>query len=133
MRSDGNNSHTYADVNDDDGGQGRGDPRPRPATWNYRLKPFHLQRVASATTRTRARGTPNKPFSWKVNRNQNGAQVFYFVNKWHDHLLRTSRSGSPRRPATSSGKNFTRQGKGGDAVQRPDQRRRQHRPRPAGR
>ena len=30
---------------------------------------------------------PNKPFSWQANRKQNAAQVFFFVNNWHDHLL----------------------------------------------
>ena len=30
---------------------------------------------------------PNVPFSWQANRAQNAAQVFFFVNNWHDHLL----------------------------------------------
>ena len=30
---------------------------------------------------------PDKPFSWQTNREQNATQVFYFVNKFHDHLL----------------------------------------------
>lgn len=29
---------------------------------------------------------PKVPFSWKANRNANGAQVFYFVSNFHDHL-----------------------------------------------
>jgi extracellular elastinolytic metalloproteinase len=31
---------------------------------------------------------PTDPTSWQVNREQNGVQAFYFVNRFHDHLLR---------------------------------------------
>jgi extracellular elastinolytic metalloproteinase len=30
---------------------------------------------------------PQGSFSWQTNRSQNAAQVFYYVNKFHDHLL----------------------------------------------
>src|SRR5439155_5353513 len=30
---------------------------------------------------------PAGSFSWQTNRSQNAVQVFYYVNKFHDHLL----------------------------------------------
>ena len=71
----GNNTHTFADVIDDNVASRFEEIPPRTAhAWNYKLVPFHLPDVSPA------------PFSWRTNRNQNAAQVFFFVNNFHDHL-----------------------------------------------
>ena len=83
----GNNSHTYSDVNDDNLPDGSEEIRPSsPHRWDYRLKPFHLADVSFCDNPYPCSWDPNTPFSWRTNRAQNGTQVFFFVNKWHDHL-----------------------------------------------
>ncbi len=87
-RLQGNNTHTYADVNDDNKPNASEEIAPRsPHTWDYRLKPFHLKHVSFCGNPYPCSWNPNKPYSWRVNRNQNATQVFSFVNNWHDHLL----------------------------------------------
>ncbi|MBA2561251.1 MAG: M36 family metallopeptidase, partial [Propionibacteriales bacterium] len=84
----GNNTHTYADINDDNEVNPREEIAPRsPHKWNYELKPFHLPQVSFCDNPYPCSWNPNKPYSWQVNRNQNATQVFFFVNRWHDHLL----------------------------------------------
>lgn len=84
----GNNTHTYADVNDDNKPNPKEEIAPRsPHKWDYRLKPFNLKKVSFCGNPYPCSWNPNKPYSWRVNRNQNATQVFYYVNNWHDHLL----------------------------------------------
>ncbi len=59
-------------------------PRDTPGTTP--LKPFHLAEVSFCDNPYPCSWNPDKPFSWRTNRAQNAAQVFFFVNKWHDHL-----------------------------------------------
>ena len=59
---------------------------------------------------------PDKPFSWQTNRAQNGTQVFYFVNKFHDHLL-AKPIGFTEAAGNFEHSNASKQGKGHDAVQ----------------
>ena len=66
--------------------QERGDPAEEGRHWNYRLKPFDLKKISFCNNPYPCSWNPNKPFSWRTNRNQNAAQVFFFVNNWHDHL-----------------------------------------------
>lgn len=83
----GNNTHTFADVNDDNKPGKKEEIRAkRDGTWNYRLKPFDLKHVSFCNNPYPCSWNPNKAFSWRTNRNQNAAQVFFFVNNWHDHL-----------------------------------------------
>jgi hypothetical protein len=115
----GNNSHTFSDVNDDN------KPNPSeevhaksPHKWNYRLKPFHL--TAHGFDRFcdnpwPCSWNPNKPFSWRVNRAQNAAQVFFFVNNWHDHL-KAAPIGFTEAAGNFQRKNFSGKGIGHDAV-----------------
>ena len=128
----GNNAHAFSDVNDDDTAQRREEAPPTSGQrWDYRLQPFHLENVSFCDNPYPCSWNPDEPFSWRVNREQNITQVFYFVNNWHDHLLR-SRSASLRRPVTSS--SGTSPGRAGPRLRRrPDRRRRQHRRRAAGR
>ena len=59
---------------------------------------------------------PDKPFSWKTNREQNATQVFYFVNKFHDHLL-AKPIGFTEAAGNFENANSTKTGKAHDAVQ----------------
>jgi extracellular elastinolytic metalloproteinase len=116
----GNNAHAYSDVNADN------KPNPSeevhaksPHNWNYRLKPFHLTAHgfdAFCDNPWPCSWNPNKPFSWKVNRAQDAAQVFFFVNNWHDHL-KAAPIGFTEAAGNFQRQNFTANGTGHDAVQ----------------
>jgi extracellular elastinolytic metalloproteinase len=83
----GNNSHTYADVNDSNSSDATEEIPPRSgSSWNYPLRPFHLADVSFCDNPWPCSWDPDTPFSWQVNKNQNATQVFSFVNNWHDHL-----------------------------------------------
>jgi extracellular elastinolytic metalloproteinase len=116
----GNNSHAYSDVNDDNKPNPSEEVPPKsPHEWNYRLKPFHLTAHgfdAFCDNPWPCSWNPNKPFSWKVNRAQNAAQVFFFVNNWHDHL-RAAPIGFTEGAGNFQRTNFTGGGIGHDAVQ----------------
>ena len=59
---------------------------------------------------------PDKPFSWRVNRAQNTTQVFFFVNRWHDHLL-AKPIGFTEAAGNFENVNSSGKGKGRDAVE----------------
>jgi extracellular elastinolytic metalloproteinase len=95
-RLSGHNAHVYSDPNDVIDGRPP-DPSPAaaeeigpssPGAWNY----VHTARPPSAAPQ-HCPPTPgcswsnfNTTFSWRVNRAQAGTQLFYFVNRFHDHL-----------------------------------------------
>jgi extracellular elastinolytic metalloproteinase len=113
----GNNSHAYADVNDDDAVNSNEEIHPRsPHSWAYRLTPFHLKNVSFCGHPYPCNWNPDKPFSWRTNRNQNATQVFFFVNNWHDHL-RAAPIGFTEAAGNFQRVNRTRKGSGRDAVQ----------------
>jgi hypothetical protein len=112
----GNNSHTYSDVNDDQSSQPSEEVPPRKdGTWDYPLVPFHLKHVSFCDRRYPCTWNPDKPFSWRTNRAQNAAQVFYFVNNWHDHLARAP-IGFTEAAGNFQVKNGSHRGIGHDAV-----------------
>ena len=84
----GNNSHTFSDVNDNNRAGASEEVHPRTGhAWSYKLQPFRLPFAKSFCSNPwPCTWNPNKRFSWQVNRAQNATQVFFFVNKWHDHL-----------------------------------------------
>jgi extracellular elastinolytic metalloproteinase len=113
----GNNSHTYADVNDDNTVNRSEEIAPRTGnSWSYQLTPFHLPDVSFCDNPWPCSWNPDVPFSWQTNRNQNAAQVFDFVNTWHDHLA-AAPIGFTEAAGNFQAKNSTRSGLGGDAVQ----------------
>ena len=115
-RLNGNNAHTFADVNDDGRAQAHEEIPPSSGNrWNYRLKPFHLANISFCDNPWPCSWNPDQPFSWRTNRNQNGAQAFYFVNRFHDHL-EDAPIGFTEDAGNFQRKNFTRQGEDGDAV-----------------
>ncbi len=112
----GNNSHTYSDVNDDDLAQGSEEVAPSsPDRWDYPLVPFHLPDVSFCDAPYPCSWNPDVPYSWRVNRAQNAAQVFFFVNNWHDHLLRRP-IGFTEAAGNFQVRNRTGKGAAGDAV-----------------
>ena len=78
----GNNAHAYSDVNDDN----EANPSEEVSRFDKRLVPFNIKGMSFCKDLP-CSWDPEKPFSWKTNREQNATQVFYFVNKFHDHLL----------------------------------------------
>ncbi len=112
----GNNSHTYSDVNDDQKANPSEEVPPlKNGTWNYPLTPFHLKGVRFCDHPYPCTWNPDKPFSWQVNRKQNATQVFYFVNNWHDHLMRAP-IGFTEAAGNFQVKNHSHLGRGQDAV-----------------
>jgi extracellular elastinolytic metalloproteinase len=112
----GNNSHAFSDVNDDDRVEPSEEVPPlRKHSWAYRLHPFHLKNVSFCDNPFPCTWNPNVPFSWKKNRKQNTTQVFFFVNKWHDHL-QADPIGFTEAAGNFQRKNTSRHGLGGDAV-----------------
>ena len=59
---------------------------------------------------------PQGSFSWQTNRPQNAAQVFYYVNKFHDHLL-AAPIGFTEAAGNFQHVNSTGQGLAGDEIQ----------------
>ncbi len=113
----GNNTHTYADVDDNDEVTGNEEIPPRHGnSWDYPLKPFHLDDVSFCDNPSPCSWNPDVPFSWRVNRNQNATQVFYFVNTWHDHLL-AAPIGFTEAAGNFEAHNTSGHGKGHDAVE----------------
>jgi extracellular elastinolytic metalloproteinase len=113
----GNNTHTFADVIDDNVASRFEEIPPRTAhAWNYKLLPFHLPAVSFCDNPYPCSWNPDVPFSWRTNRNQNAAQVFFFVNNWHDHLA-AAPIGFTEAAGNFQVKNKGPAGLGGDAVQ----------------
>jgi len=118
-RLSGNNSHTFSDVNDNNRPGATEEVHPlRGSAWAYKLKAFHP--TFKGATRFCSNPwpcswNPNQPFSWKVNRAQNATQVFFFVNKWHDHL-KAAPIGFTEAAGNFQLKNASTKGKGGDPV-----------------
>ena len=115
----GNNTHVYSDVNDDNTANATEEVPPNGNQgWNYPFVDFNDQ-IADPNLCSDAfpcGWNPAQANSWQVNRKQSGTQLFYFVNKFHDHLA--------ARPIgfTEAAGNFQQvnrsgQGKGGDPVQ----------------
>ncbi|MEP7091611.1 MAG: M36 family metallopeptidase [Nocardioidaceae bacterium] len=112
----GNNSHTYSDVNDDNLAEASEEVHPSSGhRWDYRLKPFHLPGVSFCDRPYPCSWNPEKPYSWRTNRAQNAAQVFFFVNAWHDHL-RAAPIGFTEAAGNFQVRNSGSAGTGGDAV-----------------
>ncbi len=115
-RLEGNNSHTFTDTNDDNQAQALEEvPTSSGHSWSYPVRAFFGPSGEPCTPVFVCTWNPDKPDSWVVNRAQNATQVFYYVNKFHDHLM------APPISFTEAAGNFqqvnkTGKGQGGDAV-----------------
>ncbi len=84
----GPNAHVYTDVNDDNAASNSEEIRPSSkGHFDYTFTPFSSQIPGMpCATRYPCSWEPNTPNSWRKNAAQNATQVFYYVNKFHDHL-----------------------------------------------
>jgi extracellular elastinolytic metalloproteinase len=81
----GNVAHVYSDVNDDDVDNPGEDIAPaRKGSFDFPFTRFDVGGLCSAATQ--CSWDPSKPGSWRVNRAQNAAQMYFFLGNWHDHL-----------------------------------------------
>ena len=107
----GNNAHAYSDVDDNNKASVSEEVR----RFDKRLVPFKIKGMSFCKDFP-CSWDPDKPFSWKTNREQNATQVFYFVNKFHDHLL-AKPIGFTEAAGNFENANATKTGKAHDAVQ----------------
>lgn len=110
----GNNARLYSDVDGDDVNDGAGEnvATSNGADWDF---PQNTAAFAGTCAGTGCSWNPAVPSTYTTNRAQNAAQVFYFVNRFHDHLAAAPIG------FDEAGKNFqtdngTAGGLGGDAV-----------------
>jgi len=112
----GNNSHTYADVNDSNVPEPFEEVSARSGnTWDYPLRPFPLDNAFCGKPYP-CSWNPEVAGSWRVNRDQNATQVFAFVNAFHDHLA-ADPIGFTEAAGNFQTVNRTGNGLGGDAVE----------------
>jgi hypothetical protein len=115
----GNNTHVYSDVNDDNAANLSEEVPPNTNQgWNYPFVNFNDE-VPDPNLCSDAfpcGWNPAQPTSWQVNRDQSGTQLFYFVNKFHDHLA-AKPIGFTEAAGNFQQVNRSGQGKGGDPVQ----------------
>jgi len=84
----GPNAHVFTDVNDDNAAANSEEVRPSSkGHFDFTFTPFSSQIPGMpCATRYPCSWEPNTPNSWRKNAAQNATQVFYYVNKFHDHL-----------------------------------------------
>jgi extracellular elastinolytic metalloproteinase len=113
----GNNAHVFADTNDNGGADpGEEIPASSGVDWNY---PAVLDTSTAAQNCSPAYPCTwnlETPFSWEQNRNHFGTELYYLLNRYHDHLL------APPIGFTEAAGNFqvtntSGQGQGGDPVE----------------
>jgi len=131
----GNNTHVYTDVDDSNDSTNSNVPtEPEEISpsgggnWLYATTPFTF--VGSLNTDygcdtfvctwnpsfTGDADNPPGDYTYQVNRSQSGTQLFYLINKFHDHLL-ASPIGFTEAAGNFQQVNSTHKGAGGDPVQ----------------
>jgi extracellular elastinolytic metalloproteinase len=112
----GNNAHAFSDLNDNNKAGAKEEVGPKKGqNWNYKLQTFKVPFISYCSDFP-CSWHPNRPFSWRVNRAQNTTQAFYFVNTFHDYLLKKP-IGFTEDAGNFQKVNATGEGKGKDAVQ----------------
>jgi extracellular elastinolytic metalloproteinase len=115
----GNNAHAFLDLLDDDTPVSGDEIPPSSGTaWNYTFQDF-----TSTTSNLFAPCDPDwkcswdawTSDSWQANRRQDATQVYYYVNKFHDHLL-AAPIGFTEAAGNFQQVNSTGKGKPGDPV-----------------
>ena len=92
----GPNAWVYADINDnindpaavpDSGAPGDAvQIRPVSGNWNFAPGPFAASAGRTCPATNACSWDSGVASSWNTNRQQNGTQVFFFLNNFHDHL-----------------------------------------------
>jgi len=112
----GNNVHTYTDINDNNFADPSEEVAPQ-QDGSYEFKQHRFFGVPhEPCVKFNCTWRPNQPFSWRRNRPQTAVQNFYFINNYHDHLLRAP-IGFTEAAGNFQEVNHTGKGKGGDPVQ----------------
>jgi extracellular elastinolytic metalloproteinase len=118
-----NNSHVYTDVNADNVANPTEEVSPAAdgsysfAFTTFTSPPNPASNNCSALYVCSWRSQfPQGSFSYQTNRSQNAAQVFYYVNKFHDHLL-AAPIGFTEAAGNFQTVNSSGQGLGGDEIQ----------------
>jgi extracellular elastinolytic metalloproteinase len=112
----GNDAHVYADPLDDDVPEPADEiPPVSGLDWSYPLVPFS---PANQNCDPRWQCTWNRSVahSWEDNLDQAAVQVYYYLHKYHDHLLEPP-IGFTEAAGNFQMRNVTGKGKAGDAVQ----------------
>ena len=129
----GNNTHVYSDVDDsNDPTNADGfDEEIHPSggtNWLYPLQPFNdppLDTLYGCSASVPCTWDPrigtfpdltfDGSFSYEKNQNQDGTQLFYFINKYHDHLAARP-IGFTEAAGNFQAENASKKGLGGDPV-----------------
>ena len=84
----GPNAHVFTDVNDDNAASTTEEiRRSSKGHFDFTFTPFASQIPGMpCATSYPCSWEPNTRNSWRTNASQNATQVFYYVNKFHDHL-----------------------------------------------
>jgi extracellular elastinolytic metalloproteinase len=85
----GPNAHVFADLDDSDTVNTGEESTPVGGNWNHVFDPFTPDEAPQSFCEVDAPCSWNSygpAGSWQTNRRQNGTQVFYFVNRFHDWL-----------------------------------------------
>jgi extracellular elastinolytic metalloproteinase len=84
----GPNAHVWSDTNDDDQAQRHEEVHTGPNSYEFPFVDFTEIDGQPCSRFFPCSWDPETPGSWVRNRKQDAVQVFYFVNKFHDHLRR---------------------------------------------
>jgi extracellular elastinolytic metalloproteinase len=128
-RLNGNNTHTFLDVDDVVGYTAdpdaihdhndippSGEVPPSDGTnWNYAIQSVPDASGDCPADPPGCTWNHNLADSWQVNKNEAATQLFYFVNRFHDHLM-TDAIGFDEASGNFQQNNTTGQGLGGDPV-----------------
>ena len=85
----GENAWVTTDVNDDNVAQKSEEVRPRKTgDWTFPFVPFTNAKDSPCVVKFPCSWDSRKKggFSWRTNRRQNATQLFWFLNKYHQHL-----------------------------------------------
>ncbi len=91
----GTNAWVYSDTNDDNKAQASEEIRPNAkGNWTFPFVAFHDTKNSPCraahpcawNSRLDPLKNPTGAFSWRTNRRQSGAQLFWFLNRYHNHL-----------------------------------------------
>ena len=117
-RLQGNNTHVYTDVNDDNVPQsGEEVSASSDHSWNFTFQPFATPAGGPpCVPQFMCSWNPDQANSWRTNRRQNATQVFFYVNNFHDHLMAAPIGFTPA-AGNFQQSNPAGQGVGHDAVQ----------------
>jgi extracellular elastinolytic metalloproteinase len=112
---DGNNTHTYTDVNDDNVANASEEVHPV-GTTSYKFPQKEFTVADEPCAAYPCTWDPEVPNSWKANRAQTAVQNFTYINVFHDHLA-ASPIGFTEAAGNFQKVNKTGLGAGGDAIE----------------